>query len=187
MAEKIADRVVETTTTTGAGTYSLGGAKQGYRTFVAGIEDGNTCRYMVTDGVDWEVGLGTVTDGAPDTLSRDSIEASSNVDAAVNWGAGSKDVYHVLSAAAINAFLSAPGRSFDFPEADGLMIIGPLAAENGTEVIAYKLSFTSSLYYVNMLSSNLTADRDYEFPDEDGLLVVGSLVAPGNFEIIAYP
>lgn len=96
-----ADRVKETTTTTGTGTYDLAGAATGYQGFVAGIATGNTCQYCVTDGTDWEVGIGTVTDAAPDTLSRDTILASSNGDAAVNWGAGSKDVFLVQAASAI--------------------------------------------------------------------------------------
>lgn len=88
-----ADRVKETTTTTGLGTYSLAGAAAGFRTFVAGVGTANQCHYVVENGTDWEVGIGTVTDAAPDTLSRDVILASSNAGAAVNWGAGTKNVF----------------------------------------------------------------------------------------------
>ena len=102
MAE-VADRVKETTTTTGTGTYSLGGAATGFRTFVAGIGTGLACYYCVTDGVDWEVGVGTITDATPDTPSRTTILASSNANAAVNWGAGSKDVFVTMPAAALGA------------------------------------------------------------------------------------
>lgn len=98
MALVLSDRVQETSTTTGTGTLSLGGADTGYQTFVAGVGDGNTTYYCITDGTDWEVGLGTVTDATPDTLSRDTILESSNSDAAVNWGAGSKDVFCTLPA-----------------------------------------------------------------------------------------
>jgi hypothetical protein len=65
----------------------------GFRTFVAGIGTGNTCRYCITDGTDWEVGTGTVTDASPDTLARTAIIASTNSNNAVNWGAGSKTVF----------------------------------------------------------------------------------------------
>lgn len=88
-----ADRVKETTTTTGTGTYSLAGAATGFRGFVAGIGSTNQCYYTVTDGTDWETGLGTVTDAGTDTLSRDTILASSNSGSAVSWSAGSKDVF----------------------------------------------------------------------------------------------
>lgn len=88
-----ADRVRETTTTEGTGTYDLGGAVSGFRTFVAGIGTGNACHYVVEDGTNWEVGVGTVTDATPDTLSRDRIIASSNSGNAVSWGAGTKSVF----------------------------------------------------------------------------------------------
>ncbi len=89
----VADRVFETTTTTGTGTLSLAGVQPGYQGFVAGIGDGNTTYYAISDGVDYEIGLGTVTDASTDTLSRDTIFSSSNGDAKVNWGTGSKDVF----------------------------------------------------------------------------------------------
>jgi hypothetical protein len=88
-----ADRVRETTTTTSTGTYSLAGAVTGFRTFVAGIGTTNTCFYTVEDGTNWENGIGTVTSGTPDTLARTLILSSSNAGAAVNWGAGTKNVF----------------------------------------------------------------------------------------------
>lgn len=94
----LADRVRETSTTTGTGTYDLSGAVTGYQTFVAGIGDANTCYYCATDGTDWEVGVGTVTDAATDTLARTTILKSSNSDAAVNWSAGTRDIFVTLSA-----------------------------------------------------------------------------------------
>lgn len=98
MALIFADRVKETTTTTGTGTVDLGGAATGFQGFVAGIGDGNTCNYCITDGTDWEIGVGTVTNGSPDTLSRDTILSSSNAGAAVNFAAGSKDVFCTMPA-----------------------------------------------------------------------------------------
>lgn len=97
MALLTADRVKETTTTTGTGTYSLTGAATGFRTFVAGIGTGKKCYYCVEDGSNWEVGIGTVTDAATDTLSRDTILASSNAGAAVNWGAGTRNAFVTVS------------------------------------------------------------------------------------------
>ena len=93
MPYAIADRVKETSTTTGTGTYSLAGAVSGFRTFVEGIGTGNTCPYIAEEGANWECGIGTVTDAAPDTLARTQILASSNAGAAVNWGAGTRTLY----------------------------------------------------------------------------------------------
>jgi hypothetical protein len=95
MAFQVADRVKETTTTTGTGTLDLDGAVAGFQTFVAGIGNGNETYYVITDPNtgDYEVGVGTITDAATDTLSRDSVITSSNSDSLVNFGAGTKDVF----------------------------------------------------------------------------------------------
>lgn len=93
MSANIADRVLEITTITGLGTYSLDGPGTGYQTFVAGIGDGAKVWYAVTDNTDWEVGIGTITGGAPDTISRDTILHSSNADSAVSWSAGTKYIF----------------------------------------------------------------------------------------------
>lgn len=89
-----ADRVKETTTTTGTGTVDLGGAVTGFQTFVSQITSGATVRYFIEseDLTEWEVGEGVFTDASPDTLSRDTIYASSNSGSAVNFSAGTKTV-----------------------------------------------------------------------------------------------
>lgn len=99
-----ADRVEETTTTQGTGPLQLGGAAQGRRTFIAGIGSGSNCYACCTDGADnWELFEGTVTAGAPPTISRDTILASTNGGAAVNWGPGIKTVQCVPVAESLGA------------------------------------------------------------------------------------
>ena len=100
MALVINDRVKETSTTTGTGTIDLAGAETGYEGFVAGVGNGNTTYYAIelNSANEWEVGIGTVTDAATDTLSRDTIISSSNGDAAVNFSAGTKNVFCTLPA-----------------------------------------------------------------------------------------
>jgi hypothetical protein len=99
MALVVNDRVKETSTTTGTGTLSLAGAVVGFETFVAGIGNSNTTYYsIVNENGEFEVGLGTVTDAGTDTLSRDTILSSSNSDSAVNFSAGTKDVFCTLPA-----------------------------------------------------------------------------------------
>jgi len=94
------DRVKETTTTTGTGTINLGGAATGFETFVAGIGNSNVTYYCIAGQgtAEFEVGIGTVTDASPDTLSRTTILSSSNSDSAVNFSAGTKDVFCTLPA-----------------------------------------------------------------------------------------
>jgi len=100
MALVINDRVKETSTTTGTGTFSLAGAETGYESFVAGIGTTNTTYYAIelNSAGEWEVGIGTVTDATPDTLSRDTIITSSNSDSAVNFSTGTKNVFCTLPA-----------------------------------------------------------------------------------------
>ena len=95
MALVLNDRVKETTTSTGTGTINLGGAVQGFTTFVAGIGNSNTTYYCIEldGGAEFEVGIGTVTDATPDTLSRTTILSSSNSNNAVNFSAGNKNVF----------------------------------------------------------------------------------------------
>ena len=95
MALIINDRVKETTTTTGTGTINLAGASGGFQTFVAGIGTTNTTYYCIAaqSGTEYEIGIGTVTDATPDTLSRTTILESTNGDAAVDFSAGTKDVF----------------------------------------------------------------------------------------------
>ena len=95
MAFVLNDRVKETTTSTGTGTINLAGAADTFETFVAGIGTTNKCFYCISHQTanEFEVGIGTVTDASPDTLSRDTIISSSNSDSAVDLSAGTKDVF----------------------------------------------------------------------------------------------
>lgn len=101
MAQIVADRIKETTTTTGTGTIDLAGAVTGFRTFNDVMATGDTCYYAIVGraGIasEWEVGLGTFTDATPDTLARTAIRASSNAGAAVDFSAGTKDVFITLT------------------------------------------------------------------------------------------
>ena len=103
MAFAINDRVKETSTTTGTGTLNLGGAADGFDTFVAGIGDGNVTYYSIAHATEdeWEVGIGTVTDASTDTLSRTTILSSSNSDSAVSFSAGTKSVFCTMPASKI--------------------------------------------------------------------------------------
>ena len=89
----VKDRVNETSTTTGTGTFTLAGAVTGFQTFAA-IGDGNTTYYTIVlqGGSEFEVGLGTYTSSGT-TLSRDTILSSSNSNNAVNFSAGTKNVF----------------------------------------------------------------------------------------------
>ena len=94
MALVLADRVKETTTSTGTTAITLAGAATGYQTFLSAVGNANTTYYTIADqtGANWEVGIGTYTTSG-NTLSRDTILASSNAGSLVTFTAGTKDVF----------------------------------------------------------------------------------------------
>jgi hypothetical protein len=93
MALIVADRVQETSTTTGTGSITLGGAVTGFQAFSSVLASADTTYYTIADqgGANWEVGLGTFT--SPSTLARTTILSSSNAGSAVNFTAGTKSVF----------------------------------------------------------------------------------------------
>jgi hypothetical protein len=89
----LADRVRDSTTTTGTGAVTLSGtAPTGYQTFGTGVGDANTTYYTISGGLEWEVGIGTYT-AAGTTLSRSTVISSSNAGGLVTFSAGTKDVF----------------------------------------------------------------------------------------------
>jgi len=99
MALVINDRVKETTTTTGTGAVSLGGAVTGFEAFSAGVGNSNTTYYAIVHQTEdeFEVGLGTL-DGDSSDLTRTTVISSSNSDSAVSFAAGTKDVFCTIPA-----------------------------------------------------------------------------------------
>ena len=93
MALVLADRVKETTTTTGTGTVTLLGASTGFQSFAA-VGDANTTYYTIAGQTtsEWEVGIGTYASSGT-TLARTVVLSSSNSGSAVNFSAGTKDVF----------------------------------------------------------------------------------------------
>ena len=99
MALVINDRVKETTTTTGTGAVAFGGAVTGFETFASGVGNSNTTYYAIVHQTanEFEVGLGTL-DGDSSDLTRTTVISSSNSDSAVDFAAGTKDVFCTVPA-----------------------------------------------------------------------------------------
>ena len=95
MAIVVADRVKETTTTTGTGTVTLLGAATGFQSFAV-IGNANLTYYTIAGqtGSEWEVGIGTYTSSGT-TLARTTVLANSSgtQPSALSFSAGTKDVF----------------------------------------------------------------------------------------------
>ena len=95
-----ADRVKDTTTTTGTGSVTLAGsAPTGFRTFASALgtaADRVPYAIVAQSGGEWEVGIGTLSSST--TLARTRVQASSNSGSAVNFSAGTKDVFVTIPA-----------------------------------------------------------------------------------------
>lgn len=150
MALVLADRVKETTTTTGTATYTLAGASTGFESF-ASIGDGNTTYYACTDGTDFEVGIGTYT-ASGTTLARTTILQSSNSDAAVSWSSGTKTI-----------FCCQPAEKAVFLDASG-----NIAAFNGsnlTNVNATTLDSLDSTQFLRSDAADIKTSGNLHFSD----------------------
>jgi len=151
MALVLKDRVKETTTTTGTGTYTLAGAVTGFEAF-SSVGNSNTTYYACTDGTDFEVGIGTYTSSGT-TLARTTILQSSNSDSAVSWSSGTKTI-----------FCAQPAEKAVFLDASGNII-----AANGSALTALNAS--------NLASGTVANARlDQQLQDVAGLAVTN-----GNF------
>jgi len=84
----LGDRIRQTSTTTGSGTFTLDGSVTGFQSFSA-VGEGNTTYYTIALDSQWEVGIGTYLAG---TLSRDTV-LSSSTGSKVAFLAGAKDVF----------------------------------------------------------------------------------------------
>lgn len=149
MALIIKDRVQETTTTTGTGAVSLGGAVSNFVAFSSVMANADTTYYAIISSTDWEVGLGTYATSG-NTLTRTTVYASSNAGAAVNFAAGTKYVY--IDAAADRILMKDANNTIASPTFSGTIA--------GTPSVATSSSLASQIVTVNL--GNFA--NNYTFP-----------------------
>jgi hypothetical protein len=168
MAFVVNDRVKETSTTTGTGTLSLAGAVSGFQTFVAGIGNSNVTYYAIVNdsGTEFEIGIGTVTDASPDTLSRTTILESSNSDSAVDFSAGTKTVFCTLPAS--KAVFEDNNNDVTLP--DDLIL--------GSDSAVLKFGNDSDINLTHVADTGLTTNADFTVGDD--LTVSGGVIELKN-------
>ena len=161
MTFKLNDRVKESSSTTGTGTFTLGGAVTGFETFVAGIGGSNTTYYCIFENGtnNFEVGFGTLNGGAS-TLARTNIISSSNSDAAVNF-AGATEVFCTVPGAKISLPTPEEYGSSSAPNIITVKVASKTAAH------PYSGQGSSSAYYFDGLESPAItfsgADSSYKY------------------------
>ena len=117
MTISLGNRAKMSTSTTGTGTITLGNAVSGFQTFAdAGITNGQTVRYAIDDGANFEIGSGTYTSSGT-TLTR-SVTESSNSDSAISLS-GSAEVFIAATVADLNPLYIANPSSATNPTAAG--------------------------------------------------------------------
>jgi hypothetical protein len=168
MAFLVNDRVKETSTTTGTGTLNLAGAVQGFQTFVAGIGNSNVTYYAIVNdsGTEFEIGIGTVTDASPDTLSRTTILESSNSDSAVNFSSGTKTVFCTLPAS--KAVFEDNNNDVTLP--DDLTL--------GSDGAIINFGADSDTNFTHVADTGITTNRDFTVGDD--LTVSGGVIELKN-------
>jgi len=161
MAFKLNDRVKESSSTTGTGTFTLGGAVTGFETFAAGIGGSNTTYYCIFENGtnNFEVGFGTLNGGAS-TLARTNVISSSNSDGLVNF------------AGATEVFCTVPGAKISLPKPEEYGSSSApkiITVKVGTKTAAHPYSGqgSSSAYFFDGLESPAItfsgADSSYKY------------------------
>ena len=147
MALVLADRVKETSTTTGNGVFTLAGAASGFQSFAV-IGNTNTTFYCIAgqETSEWEVGIGTyATSGT--TLTRTTVLSNSSATepAALSFAAGTKDV-----------FVTYPSeKSVNLDASGNATALGTPVAFTGTNITGTATAFTASNVTTN---ANLTGE-----------------------------
>jgi hypothetical protein len=195
MALVLQDRVKETSSSSGTGNITLGGAIPGFRTFVSCIPTASIvyyCIHNLSAGYDteWEVGYGTFT--SPDTLVRTNVYSSSNAGALVNFTAGANG---------LEVFITYPSEQAVFQQTTGLTEFneGPISVVGAN---AAPGSFSSTLaqftsdepnysqLYIQNQSNDANASTDIAAYNELGdgtYFFVDMGIASSAYNQAAYP
>ena len=117
----LVNRAYVATSTTGTGSVTLGTPEPGFQSFAnAGVTNGQTVRYTITEGSAWEIGTGTYSSTGP-TLTRSPSESSAGGSAINLTGDGAL------------VFVTAAGEDIQQPPSEGPFVDGDKTKLDGIE------------------------------------------------------
>ncbi len=150
----LANRVEETTTTTGAGNLTLAGAKRNFRTFNTAFGTSLRFVYWIVDEVNyvWENGIGYLSDAT--TLVREKVLSnSSGTTSALTLGGGTKRVFCGVSEGSVH-----PAWTDVYDEGSGTVRIGPahLSVSAGINSFAMSANLFTAMPYLVLYAGTCT-------------------------------
>ena len=196
MVLKLADRVKETTTSSGVGDITFGGAVTGFVTFGSVLSNGDTTYYTIADGNNWEVGLGTYNSSG-NTLTRTdaNVLQSTNSDNRITLTGNEVDVFITLPAdkavaldtaneIVINGvtYLNATSRRFSF------LVTAPTQSDfTGTDDGGNTLSFSSNFIDVYLNGIRLSSQQsDYTLSGGNTVTITPAAAQNDIVEMVAF-
>jgi hypothetical protein len=177
MAFVYANRVKVTTTTSGTGTVTLGAAEVGYQTFAdGGLSNGDTVRYLIVQGDQWEIGTGTYATAGP-TLARTSIEESTNTNTAINLTGGPAFVMAIASKADFSGMDAARIADGSVSNAEFQYLNGVTSAIQTQIDAKAPLASPTFTGTVSVPATNFTVGASLPFSDAAGTLTLQNVDA----------
>jgi len=176
MALIFADRIKETTTTTGTGDITLSGSPVGFRAFSSALTIDDTFYYCIDGGSEWEIGLGTYQSNG--NIDRTTIYTSSNAGSAVNFSAGTKSIFITVAAEYWNGmmtdlagtlYLSPDNVVFEYEvtgsavttiTTNGVVTLD-INTDGAYEIVLELVSATATASYLYMYVNNDTTNGNY--------------------------
>lgn len=175
MALVSANRVLETSITSGSGTLTLAGAVAGYQSFSSGIGNGNTCYYTIVDSTAsvWETGIGTYTTSG-NTLARTTVLSNSSGTTSALTLAGNT----------VNVFVTLPAEKAVYFDGSGNVGFGITA--DGSSVIQVKAgTATTSPFELTSSAGVLMTTPDDGSIEFDGTAFYGTPIASSRGVFVA--
>lgn len=165
----IADRVKETTTTTGTGNLTLAGAVAQFESFNTAFGTATPFYYAITDanGTAWEVGTGELSDAT--TLVRTTVHQSSNGDAKINLSSGTHTVFCTAPAVFLSGLAPKAGKLSQFAATTSAELAGVVSDETGSGALVFATS--PSLTTPNIGAATATSVNGTTIPSSKTLVV----------------